>query len=37
MVNKPPTDRLELLLDKNAKLVAQLDVQRKHAAQLERR
>ncbi|GAB4815094.1 hypothetical protein N2152v2_002140 [Parachlorella kessleri] len=36
MVNKPPTERLELLVDKNAKLAAQLDVQRRLVAQLEK-
>lgn len=37
MTNKPPTERLELLLDRNAKLAAQLEVQRKHVVSLERR
>lgn len=37
MVNKPPDTRLELLLDKNSKLASQLDVQRKHVAQLEKK
>lgn len=37
MATKPPESRLELLADKNAKLVAQVEVQRSQLNTLERK
>lgn len=37
MASKPPSERLELLVDKNAKLSAQVDVQRTEIVRLERK
>lgn len=37
MEKKPPYNRLDLLVDKNAKLAAQVDVQRGEIGRLEKK